>query len=131
MQTNLVERPSAEVRLHRIHATTCLPKSQAAEISPAEFIAAVPSFLAKVRTRRPRIVCIVGKVVWVAVEKVLRQSTSLAQGKGAERRAGVVEKGKVETLAARTEWGMMPWKVTHSVRVLVWWNTRSLTDGHR
>ncbi|EJT99387.1 DNA glycosylase, partial [Dacryopinax primogenitus] len=50
--TNLVERPSIE----------------AAKLSAKEMTAGVPAFLAKVKKWRPRIVCFVGKGIWLAVK---------------------------------------------------------------
>ena len=48
LQTNLVERPSA----------------QAAEIPTAEFAAGAPALLRKIARYRPRVVCFVGKGIW-------------------------------------------------------------------
>ncbi|KAI0052051.1 DNA glycosylase [Auriscalpium vulgare] len=59
--TNLVDRPSAE----------------AAELSAADRISAVPALLAKIARYRPRIVCFVGKGIWLDVERVLK-TTSVA-----------------------------------------------------
>ncbi|KZO92024.1 DNA glycosylase [Calocera viscosa TUFC12733] len=53
--TNLVDRPSAE----------------AAELSAKEMLEGAPAFLDKVATWRPRIICFVGKGIWLAVQKNL------------------------------------------------------------
>ncbi|KZT66634.1 DNA glycosylase [Daedalea quercina L-15889] len=54
--TNIVERPSAE----------------AAELSKKELAAGVPSLLRKIAEYRPRIVALVGKVIWDAMERSMK-----------------------------------------------------------
>ncbi|QRW18050.1 major facilitator superfamily transporter [Rhizoctonia solani] len=62
-QTNLVDRPSAEMM----------------ELSMAERRAAVPGFLQKVHKWRPKIVCMVGKGIW---EDVFAYIAKASKGKG-------------------------------------------------
>ncbi|EIM81873.1 DNA glycosylase [Stereum hirsutum FP-91666 SS1] len=50
------------------------PSSEAAELSKAEKIAAVPKLLEKFSRCRPRFVCFVGKVIWDVVEPVLKKN---------------------------------------------------------
>lgn len=73
LQTNLVERPSAEVIIptYLLHSAANRRRPQAAELSPAEMVEAVPAFLSKVSKYRPRIVCFVGMGIWRTVEKAL------------------------------------------------------------
>ena len=71
-QTNIVERPSAEVHIlssSEMFVLTLLP--QAGELSRAEMGASVQALLNKIYQCRPRVVCFVGKMVWDAVVKVL------------------------------------------------------------
>ncbi|KZO90947.1 hypothetical protein CALVIDRAFT_465568, partial [Calocera viscosa TUFC12733] len=53
--TNLVERPSIE----------------AAELRAQEMVESVPGFLGKIGMWRPKVVCFVGKGIWLAVQKCL------------------------------------------------------------
>jgi TDG/mug DNA glycosylase family protein len=72
-QTNLVDRPSAEVSSPYFVANPVADGHvpQEAELSPTEMAAGVPAFLAKVARYRPRIVCFVGIGIWRVVEKAL------------------------------------------------------------
>lgn len=56
--TNIVERPSAE----------------AAELSQRELVAGVPSLLRKIAQYRPRVVTLVGKVIWDAMERGMKKA---------------------------------------------------------
>lgn len=76
MQTNLVERPSAEVSailyLDRRHFNRVFGGQQA-ELSKDEMRLSVPSLKAKIIKFRPRIVCFVGKGMWLVIESVFRR----------------------------------------------------------
>ncbi|KZT50762.1 DNA glycosylase [Calocera cornea HHB12733] len=67
--TNLVDRPSAE----------------AAELSAKEMVESAPAFLQKVTTWRPRIICFVGKGIWLAVQKNLDTRTAAVLPTGGQK----------------------------------------------
>jgi hypothetical protein len=57
---------------------------QQAELSTAEMVAAVPSFLRKISLYRPRIVCFIGLGIWKVVQAALSKALSSPQGQGRE-----------------------------------------------
>ncbi|KAI0027678.1 uracil-DNA glycosylase-like protein, partial [Vararia minispora EC-137] len=81
--TNLIERPSSEV----------------AELAPTELTAAVPALLAKIRRRRPRAVCFVGKVIWEAITRSLKKHSVTP----------------MKARANKFAWGLQPYKIPHAV----------------
>jgi len=94
--TNLVDRPSIEQ----------------AELSRAEMVASVPTFLDKVRKWRPGMVCFVGRSMWLCVEKGLQmlcEPSALSPRPGTPKRPG--KKGNKKN---RNEgYGMQPYKIVH------------------
>ncbi|KAH9983824.1 hypothetical protein BJV74DRAFT_849421 [Russula compacta] len=96
--TNLVERPS-------ISET---------ELSSQEMASSVPALLAKLAHLRPRVVCFVGKGIWLHVERSLRQQTDRGGNNNNDDDddgddSGVGGGGDLVTLLARraTETGVM------------------------
>lgn len=90
--TNLVDRPSIEQ----------------AELSPAEMATSVPAFLSKVARWRPRIVCFVGRGIWLCVEKALQQPLGTsARPKPPSSPRKKTRKGKDEG------YGLQPYKAVH------------------
>ncbi|KAF8523411.1 uracil-DNA glycosylase-like protein [Gautieria morchelliformis] len=79
-KTNLVERPSAEQ----------------AELSKIEMKRSVPSLKVKIANHRPRIVCFVGKGIWVIVEAVFKNH---------------VGRNRHTTGSKSFEWGLQPYKL--------------------
>jgi len=93
--TNLIERPSIE----------------AAELSAKETVDSVPAFLAKIARWRPRIVCFVGKGIWLAVQKDLDGKLAPSSTSGEKEEVGEVLE---DVKAAMTEDTKDPETIIHS-----------------
>jgi hypothetical protein len=87
-QTNLVPRPTAEVRSSPPLLVSALTHSQAAELSKAEMSAGVLPLLHKLSLYRPRIIALVGGTIWDSVRpRLLALAAGDARGKRRTRRA--------------------------------------------
>lgn len=87
---------------------------QAAELSPAEMVEAVPAFLAKVSKYRPRIVCFVGMGIWRTVEKALvKLKVSNANPGNSMVVSPIKSKGKQKSSTAAI--GLQPYKLVHHI----------------
>lgn len=105
-QTNLVDRPSAEVSqsvFGRHEKDQFYTKE--AELSNQEMVDSVPVLLRKVSKFRPRILCFVGKGIWTVFEKGLKAHCKIKSAVKASASSLADAKGKQKAVF---EYGLQP-----------------------
>jgi TDG/mug DNA glycosylase family protein len=103
--------------------------AKAAELSAQEMLASVPVLLAKIARYRPLVLCVVGKAIWVIIEKFILQperdpslgifitnpSETAVQNGGDEGNGSRSKTTKPKKKNRRDfAWGIQPYAMVHS-----------------